>query len=95
VGTILDIEDVIPGTGYTLEVSSPGAERKLKKPEDFKRFTGRKAKILLRNEVAGRRHWEGRLAGIEDGMIVLDASTGEPIRFTPGEVERASLKLEL
>lgn len=95
VGTILDIEDAIPGAGYTLEVSSPGAERKLKKPEDFKRFAGRKAKVLLRNEVAGQRHWEGRLAGFEDGMIVLDSSTGEPIRFTPGEVERASLKLEL
>ncbi len=95
VGTILDIEDVVQGAGYTLEVSSPGAERKLRKPEDFARFAGRRAKVLLRNELAGQRQWEGRLAGLEDGMIVLDASIGEPLRFTPGEVERASLKLEL
>jgi ribosome maturation factor RimP len=95
VGTILDMEDVIQGAGYTLEVSSPGAERKLRKPEDFERFAGRKAKVLLRNEVGGQRHWEGRLAGVEDGKIVLDPSTGEAVRFSPGDVERASLKLEL
>src|ERR1035438_5081637 len=45
VGTILDVEDVIPGGQYTLEVSSPGVERKLAKPGDFVRFQGKKAKI--------------------------------------------------
>src|SRR5262245_44639550 len=47
VGTILDNEEVIPGEGYTLEVSSPGVERKLTKPTDYQRFTGQKAKIVL------------------------------------------------
>src|SRR5689334_1050343 len=41
VGTILDVEDVIPGGKYTLEVSSPGVERKLTKPRDFERFLGK------------------------------------------------------
>src|SRR6266581_7566822 len=54
VGTILDVEDVVPGH-YTLEVSSPGVERKLSKPGDFERFQGQKAKITLRDPVDGRR----------------------------------------
>src|ERR1700736_6011186 len=46
VGTILDVEDVIP-SHYTLEVSSPGLERKLLKLKDFERFQGKKAKVVL------------------------------------------------
>src|SRR3954453_16833429 len=45
VGTILDVEDVVPGGRYTLEVSSPGVERKLLNPQDFERFQGKKAKV--------------------------------------------------
>src|SRR5579859_1426966 len=63
VGTILDVEDVIPGH-YTLEVSSPGLERKLLKSRDYERFQGKKAKITLREPVDGRRTWEGTLAGL-------------------------------
>lgn len=51
VGTILDVEDVIPGT-YNLEVSSPGVERKLLKWKDWERFVGEKAKVVLREPVA-------------------------------------------
>ncbi len=50
VGTILDVEDVVPGT-YTLEVSSPGVERKLQKLKDFERFQGKKIKAILREPV--------------------------------------------
>jgi len=49
VGTILDVEDVVPGGRYTLEVSSPGVERKLAKPQDYQRFQGKKVKISLRD----------------------------------------------
>src|SRR5690349_20372181 len=55
VGTILDVEDVVPGGRYTLEVSSPGVERKLVKPRDYERFQGKKAKITLREPIAGQR----------------------------------------
>ena len=62
VGTILDVEDVIPGGSYTLEVSSPGVERKLPKPQEFERFLGQKIKVVLREPVEGQRHWAGTVA---------------------------------
>jgi ribosome maturation factor RimP len=94
VGTILDVEDVVPGGQYTLEVSSPGVERKLLKPNDFERFQGKKAKVTLRDPVDGRRNWEGTLAGIEDGLIRLDLERGDPLRFPFEQVHKANLKFE-
>jgi hypothetical protein len=76
VGTILDVEDVVPGGRYTLEVSSPGVERKLLKPQDYERFQGKKARITLRDRVDGRRNWEGTLAGLDDGSIALETEAG-------------------
>src|SRR5579884_3210938 len=81
VGTILDIEDVIPGGSYHLEVSSPGVERKLSKPRDFERFLGQKAKVTLREPVENQRHWVGTLAGFEDGQVTLEPQAGKLIRF--------------
>jgi ribosome maturation factor RimP len=93
VGEILDAEDAIPGH-YTLEVSSPGVERKLLKPQDYQRFQGQKAKITVREEVDGRRTWEGILAGFQDGLISLETQPGE-IRHLPFEqVKKANLKFE-
>jgi ribosome maturation factor RimP len=94
VGAILDVEDVVPGGSYTLQVSSPGVERSLKKPRDFERFMGRKAKVLLRVPVAQRRRWEGTLAGFSEGVITLAPASGEPVRFKLEEVERANLRFE-
>jgi ribosome maturation factor RimP len=94
VGTILDVEDVVPGGRYTLEVSSPGVERKLLKPEDYQRFQGKKAKVTLREPVEGRRNWEGTLAGLEDGMIRLDVDPSHPVRFPFEMVQKAHLKFE-
>jgi len=92
VGTILDVEDVVPGH-YTLEVSSPGLERKLLKPGDYERFQGKKAKVTLRAPVENQRHWEGILAGFADGVISLDAA-GRQIRIPFDQVEKANLKFE-
>jgi ribosome maturation factor RimP len=94
VGTILDVEDVVPGGRYTLEVSSPGVERKLLKLHDYTRFQGKKAKVTLREPVDGRRSWEGTLAGIEDGLIRLDVEGGNPLRFPFEQVQKAHLKFE-
>ena len=94
VGTILDVEDVMPGGRYTLEVSSPGVERKLIKPGDYQRFQGKKAKVTLREPVEGRRNWEGMLAGMEDGLIRLDVDAGHPVRFPFEMVQKANLKFE-
>lgn len=94
VGTILDVEDVIPGAGYTLEVSSPGLERKLAKPRDFERFVGKKAKVMLREPVENQRRWEGTLAGFSEGIVTLEPGAGKSIRFPLEQVEKANLKFE-
>jgi len=93
VGTILDVEDVVPGR-YTLEISSPGVERKLLKLEDFDRFQGKKASVVLHQAVDNQRHWEGLLAGVRDGRIELDAGQGRIVRFGFDQVKRANLKFE-
>jgi len=94
VGTILDVEDVVPGGRYTLEVSSPGVERKLLKPHDYERFQGKKVKITLRDEIDGRRHWEGTLAGLAGGAVALDIGSGKTIRFPLEQVQKANLKFD-
>ena len=94
VGTILDIEDVVPGDSYTLEVSSPGLERKLKKPKDFERFVGQKAKVVLREPVENQKRWEGTLAGISDGVVALEPAAGKIIHFPLAQVQQANLKFE-
>ena len=93
VSTILDVENVVPGH-YTLEVSSPGVERKLLKPNDYIRFQGKKAKIVLRQPLENQRHWEGKLAGLEDSTVSLEVSTDRVLRFPLSQVERANLKFE-
>jgi ribosome maturation factor RimP len=62
VSTILDVEDVVPGSSYLLEVSSPGLDRDLFRPADYERFTGSLVKLTTRQPVNGNRHFEGRLA---------------------------------
>jgi ribosome maturation factor RimP len=94
VGTILDVEDVVPGGRYTLEVSSPGLERKLAKPKDFLRFQGQKARITLRDPIDGRRNWEGTLAGFEEGTVALDIGAGKTVRFPLDQIHKANLKFE-
>ena len=92
VGTILDVEDVIPGDSYTLEVSSPGLERKLNKAKDFERFLGQKAKVVLREPVENQRSWVGKLADFSDGIVTLEPSPGKTVRFALTQVEKANLK---
>ncbi|HZO57115.1 MAG TPA: ribosome maturation factor RimP [Bryobacteraceae bacterium] len=92
VGTVLDVEDVIPEGRYTLEVSSPGVERKLSRPRDFERFTGQNAKLVLTAPVGDRKVWEGKLAGFSDGIITLEPAQGEPVKIPLDQVARANLK---
>jgi ribosome maturation factor RimP len=94
VGALLDVEDVIPGGSYTLEVSSPGVERKLAGVSDFERFQGKKAKIVLREPVENRKVWEGILAGVADGVITIEPAPGKQVRIGLQQVQRANLKFE-
>ena len=94
VGTILDVEDVVPGGRYTLEVSSPGVERKLLKPQDYQRFQGKKARISLRDPLEGRRNWEGTLAGFSEGILTLETEPGKTRTFPLEQIQKANLKFE-
>ncbi|MBT9330907.1 ribosome maturation factor RimP [Paracidobacterium acidisoli] len=72
-GTVLDVEELIPGDGeYTLEVSSPGLDRKLHGRADFERFRGNLVKLQTFEAVAGNRHWQGRLTEVGERSIRLD-----------------------
>lgn len=73
-GTVLDVEDLIPGAEYTLEVSSPGLERKLLKPADYKRFQGSLAKVQTFTAIESNRHFSGRLTAFDGRTITLDLS---------------------
>lgn len=82
VGTILDVEDAVPGGSYTLEVSSPGLDRKLSRPADFERFVGSLVKLTTREPVRNNRHFEGRLEAFRDNRMTLDISTARK-KFRP------------
>jgi ribosome maturation factor RimP len=70
IGFLLDDRDVLRAR-YYLEVSSPGAERKLRSREDFRRFVGKKAQVNLRQEPAGAIAVKGRIEAFEDDLLVL------------------------
>ncbi len=69
---ILDVEDLIPGSNYILEVSSPGLDRALRKPADFERFVGRLAKITTSEPIGQQSFFEGRLKGLADGKVRME-----------------------
>ncbi len=71
-GTLVDVEDVVPGSEYTLEVSSPGLERKLTRPEEYERFAGSLVKVKTFTPVNGSKVWTGRLTGFADGKVKID-----------------------
>ena len=73
-GTILDVEDAVPGGTYTLEVSSPGLDRSLTRARDFERFTGSRMKVKTRQPVNNNQYFEGRLESFRDGRLLLDLS---------------------
>jgi len=81
----------VEGIDYErLEVSSPGLDRPLKRIEDYERFAGREASVKLKLPVNGRRRFEGRLVGVEDGHIVLEVE-GHRQRLAFEEIDRARL----
>ena len=77
VGTILDVEDAVSGSSYTLEVSSPGLDRPLVREQDFARVVGGLVKLMTREPVNGNRHFEGRLQGMENGRLKLEVMSGK------------------
>jgi ribosome maturation factor RimP len=106
-GTLLDVEDVVPGSEYTLEVSSPGLERTLRRAEEFERFAGSLVKVKTFSPVNNNRVWTGRLMGIADGVIRIDlagvkqkgkakkAPVADVMEIALKDVEKANLVVEL
>jgi ribosome maturation factor RimP len=90
---ILDVEDVVP-TAYTLEVSSPGLDRPLRHAEDYRRFAGRRAKIVMRTPIDGQGFFKGRLAGVEGGDVCIDGDDGKRHRVPIGVITRGNLEVE-
>jgi ribosome maturation factor RimP len=106
-GTVLDVEDLIPGAEYTLEVSSPGLERKLLKPADYVRFTGSLVKLQTFTAVDNNRHFTGRLTAVEGTDITVDLAavkqkgkakktlTAQTVTLSLANIEKANLVAEI
>ena len=106
-GTVLDVEDLVPGAEYTLEVSSPGLERKLLRPSDYERFRGSLAKVQTFTPVHNNRHYTGRLTAFDGIQLTLDLSaikqkgkakktlTSETVEIPLANVEKANLVAEI
>jgi ribosome maturation factor RimP len=94
-GTIVDVEDAVPGGSYVLEVSSPGLDRKLTKAADFERFRGQRVKLMTREPVNNNRHFEGKLESFENGRLLLDLSAARKKKMRPKEGESAKVEIEL
>jgi len=93
---LLDVDDDLTegiDQTYTLEVSSPGLDRPLRGERDYRRFTGRLAKIVTREPIAGQSHFAGRLSGIEGEELLV--TEGRRIHRVPLEkISRAKLDVE-
>jgi len=90
---MLDVEDVVP-SAYTLEVSSPGLDRPLRQVDDYRRFAGRRAKLVMREAVDGQTFFRGTLGGVDDGHVVIDADDRKRHRIPLGVITRANLEVE-
>ena len=103
-GTVIDVEDLVPGSEYTLEVSSPGLDRKLATRADYERFQASPVKIRTFTPVAGNRHWLGKLTEVRPEGIVLDLAAkkqkggkkgpppqGQTVEIAFANIEKANL----
>ncbi len=93
-GKLLDETETIPDDSYTLEVSSPGVERKLSKPRDFERVVGQKIKLAVHQPIAGQTRLEGQLRELTNGVLALETPSGETLHVPLEQVEKANLKFE-
>ncbi len=93
---ILDVEELVPGPGYVLEISSPGMDRALKTPSEFQRFTGRLAKISTTEPIGEAKFFEGRLKGFTDGKVRMELKGKEArmVEIPLEAIRKANLAIE-
>ena len=105
-GVLVDVEDLVPGGEYTLEASSPGLDRKLTKPEEFRRFAGCLVRVQTFEPICNNRHWRGRLLAGAGQSITLDLAAVHQnsksrkagvntVEIALGNVEKAELIPEI
>lgn len=94
VSAILDVEDAVPADRYTLEVSSPGLDRPLRQPDDYVRFAGRRAKIVLSEPLARQTAFAGHLRGLDGDDVLFESEGGKPVRLPYRLIARARLDVE-
>ncbi len=93
--SLLDVEDPLAGS-YTLEVSSPGLDRPLKDPKDFRRSIGKLVRIVTREDINNRTFFAGRLVGVDGDLVRLSVSEGGEEVVIPFDIiSRARLEIEL
>jgi ribosome maturation factor RimP len=92
-GTVIDVENLVPANEYTLEVSSPGLDRKLETRSDYERFQASPVKVRTFTPVAGNRHWQGRLTEVKPEGIVLDLTAKKQKGSKKGEVPGQTIEI--
>ena len=93
VGTLLDVEDIV-GHRYTLEVSSPGLDRPLRGPADYRRFAGCLAQFVLGEPIDGSTHVRGRLLGMEGDDVMVAVGKDQVRRIPATRISRGRLEVE-
>jgi ribosome maturation factor RimP len=93
-GNLLDREDAVPGDSYTLEVSSPGVERKLSRARDFERVVGQKVRVAVRNPIEGQTRFEGKLTSFAGQTLEIEIAPERTIQIPLDQVQKANLKFE-
>lgn len=91
---LLDVEEVVPVDGYTLEVSSPGLDRPLRGPDDYRRFAGRRAKVVLSTPIERQTAFVGHLRGVDGDEVLFESEGGRLVRMPLGQIARARLDVE-
>jgi ribosome maturation factor RimP len=90
---ILDVEDIIPHA-FTLEVSSPGLDRTLSKPEHFVRFVGSMVRIKTYQPVNGEKVFRGALLGMSEGVVKVELAEEKALEIPLVNIAKASLEVE-
>ncbi len=91
IGALLDIEDLIPYS-YTLEVSSPGLNRKIKNPQEYEIFKGRDIKIVTKEPVANKNVFKGVLKGLEEDNVKVEEQEGCEVKIPLEKISKANLE---
>lgn len=93
-GAALDVEDIIPHS-YSLEVSSPGLDRTLSKPEHFARFAGSMVKVKIFEPINGQKVFRGRLLGMRGDAVQVELETATVLDIAVSNIAKASLEVDL